>query len=141
MPLIAAGIPMLTLILTALTRGPGVAPVPANWTLANFAAGFSGGAGVAVARSAGLALAAAVVAPLLGTGVAALARGRWRGPLATVVTLAYAIPGSASRSASSSGMAAGWTGRCSLSSSPTWPSSGCSGTVRCRPRSTGCRRA
>jgi len=28
--LLAAGIPMLTLILTALTRGPGVAPVPAN---------------------------------------------------------------------------------------------------------------
>ncbi len=27
---------MLTLILTALTRGPGLAPVPANWTLANF---------------------------------------------------------------------------------------------------------
>jgi iron(III) transport system permease protein len=93
--LLAAGIPMLTLILTALTRGPGVAPVPANWTLANFSAGFSGGAGIALARSAGLALAAAVVAPLLGAGVAALARGRWRGPLATVVTLAYAIPGSA----------------------------------------------
>ena len=93
--LLAAGIPMLTLILTALTRGPGLAPVPANWTLANFSAGFSGGAGVALARSAGLALAAAVLAPLLGSGVAALARGRWRGPLATLVTLAYAIPGSA----------------------------------------------
>ena len=48
-----------------------------------------------MARSAGLALAAAVLAPLLGSGVAALARGRWRGPLATAVTLAYAIPGSA----------------------------------------------
>ena len=93
--LLAAGIPMLTLILTALTRGPGLAPVPANWTLANFSSGFSGGAGVALLRSAGLALAAAVLAPLLGSGVAVLARGRWRGPLATVVTLAYAIPGSA----------------------------------------------
>ncbi|MGD0603355.1 MAG: ABC transporter permease subunit [Streptosporangiaceae bacterium] len=92
---VAAGIPMLTLVLTALTRGPGLAPVPANWTLANFAAGFSGGGGVALLRSAGLALAAAIAAPLLGAAVAGLARGRWRGPLATVVTLAYAIPGSA----------------------------------------------
>jgi iron(III) transport system permease protein len=91
----AAGIPMLTLILTALTRGPGLPPVPANWTLANFAAGFAGGAGVALLRSLGLALAAAILAPLLGGAVAGLARGRWRGPLATGVTLAYAIPGSA----------------------------------------------
>jgi iron(III) transport system permease protein len=91
----AAGLPMLTLILTALTRGPGLAPVPANWTLANFAAGLSGGAGVALLRSAGLALAAAILAPALGSLVAGLARGRWRGPLATLVTLAYAIPGSA----------------------------------------------
>ena len=93
--LFAAGIPMLTLVLTALTRGPGLAPVPANWTLANFRAGFAGGAGVALLRSAGLALAAAALAPLLGGLVAGLARGRWRGPLATAVTLAYAIPGSA----------------------------------------------
>jgi iron(III) transport system permease protein len=93
--LFAAGIPMLTLVLTALTRGPGLAPVPVNWTLANFAAGFSGGAGLALLRSTGLALAAAILAPLLGGLVAGLARGRWRGPLATAVTLAYAIPGSA----------------------------------------------
>jgi iron(III) transport system permease protein len=93
--LFAAGIPMLTLILTALTRGPGLAPVPANWTLANFASGLSGGAGVALLRSAGLALAAAILAPALGSLVAGLARGRWRGPLATLVTLGYAIPGSA----------------------------------------------
>jgi iron(III) transport system permease protein len=92
---VAAGIPMLTLVLTALTRGPGLAPVPANWTLANFGAGFSGGGGVALLRSAGLALAAAIGAPLLGGAVAGLARGRWRGPLGTVITLAYAIPGSA----------------------------------------------
>ncbi|MGH3288812.1 MAG: ABC transporter permease, partial [Streptosporangiaceae bacterium] len=93
--LVAAGIPMLTLILTALTRGPGLAPVPANWTLANFGSGLDGGAAVALARSAGLALAAAILAPALGALVAATARGRWRGPLATVVTLAYALSGSA----------------------------------------------
>ena len=91
----AAGIPMLTLVPTALTRGPGEAPVPANWTLANFTSGFSGGAWAALARSAGLAAAAAVLALALGALVAGLARGRWRGPLATAVTLAYAIPGSA----------------------------------------------
>ena len=32
---------------------------------------------------------------MIGALVAGLARGRWRGPLATVVTLAYAMPGSA----------------------------------------------
>ncbi len=32
---------------------------------------------------------------MIGALVAGLARGRWRGPLATLVTLAYAIPGSA----------------------------------------------
>jgi iron(III) transport system permease protein len=92
---LAAGIPLLTLILTALTRGPGLPPVPANWTLANFSAGFAGGTGAALARSAALALAASIAAPLIGALVAGLARGRWRGPLATVVTLSYAIPGSA----------------------------------------------
>jgi iron(III) transport system permease protein len=93
--ILAAGLPMLTLILTALTRGPGLAPVPANWTLANFRSGFSGGAGTALARSAVLALAAAIAAPAIGALVAGVGRGRWRGPLATVVTLAFAIPGSA----------------------------------------------
>lgn len=93
--ILAAGFPMLTLILTALTRGPGLAPVPANWTLANFRDGFAGGAGAALARSAALALAAAIAAPAIGALTAGLARGRWRGPLATMVTLAYAIPGSA----------------------------------------------
>ena len=93
--LFAAGIPMLTLVLTALTRGPGLTPVLANWTLANFRDGFTGGAGAALTRSTALALAAAIAAPAIGALVAALARGRWRGPLATVVTLAYALPGSA----------------------------------------------
>jgi iron(III) transport system permease protein len=92
---LAAGVPMLTVILTALTRGPGLAPVPANWTLANFRDGFAGGTGAALARTTALALAAAVAAPAIGALTAGLARGRWRGPLATVVTLAYAIPGSA----------------------------------------------
>ena len=36
-----------------------------------------------------------MLALALGALVAGLARGRWRGPLATAVTLAYAIPGSA----------------------------------------------
>lgn len=93
--LFALGVPMLALILTAITRGPGLPPVPANWTLGNFSSGFSGGADVALLRSLLLALAAAVVATLLGGLVAGLARGRWRGPLATSVTLAYAIPGTA----------------------------------------------
>ena len=87
-----AALVLTTLVLTALTRGPGLLPVPANWTLANFSAGFSGGGGTALLRSAGLAFTAAILAPLLGSAVAGLARGRWRGPLATLVTLAIAIP-------------------------------------------------
>jgi len=91
----AAGIPLLTLVLTALTKGQGLAPVPANWTLANVAAGFAGGGVAALLRSLGLALAAALLAPALGAAVAALGRGRWRAPLATLVTVSFAIPGSA----------------------------------------------
>ena len=30
-------LPLVGLLLTALTRAPGLAPVPANWTLDNFA--------------------------------------------------------------------------------------------------------
>ena len=81
--------------LTAITRGPGLPPVPANWTLANFSVAFSGAAGPALARTAWLSAVAAVLAPLLGGLVAGVSRRAWRGPVATLVTLAFAVPGSA----------------------------------------------
>ena len=70
--------------------------------------------------------------------MAALARGRWRGPLATLVALAYAVPGSAL----AVGIVVGYSGWLDGSVliillaylAKLW----CSGTARCRPRSTGC---
>jgi iron(III) transport system permease protein len=89
-------VPLVALVLTALTRANGLAPVPANWTLDNFAAAldprFLGG----LAHSVALALAAATITLGLGAlGVAAM-RGRGRGRiLGTLVTLGFAVPGSA----------------------------------------------
>jgi iron(III) transport system permease protein len=87
-------VPLLALVLAALTRATGLAPVPANWTLDNFAEAldprFVGG----LAHSVVLALAAATVTLVLGAlGVAAM-RGRSR-VLGTAVTLGFAVPGSA----------------------------------------------
>lgn len=93
--LFALGLPMLALAATALTRGPGLLPVPANWTLGNFRAGFAGGAGEALLRSVLLAFATAVLAPAVGGLAAGLARGRWRGVAAVAITVGYALPGSA----------------------------------------------
>jgi iron(III) transport system permease protein len=92
---LAVAVPVLAVALAAVTRGPGLLPVPRNWTAANFAAAFTGGAGAALVRSCWLAGLAALLAPVLGGAVATLSRGAWRGPLATAVTLAFAVPGSA----------------------------------------------
>ena len=108
---IAAGIPMLTLILTALTRGPGLPPVPANWTLNNFQAGFSAGPakpwraapGWRSPRPSWRRCSAAAWRPWpAGAGAARWPpRSRWPTP----------FPAPRSRSASSSATAAGWTVR------------------------------
>lgn len=92
---VTVGAPLLAVALTALTRGPGLPPVPANWTVAHFAAAFAGPTGRALRTTVLLALATAVLVPLLGVLVAVAGRRRWRGPLGTVVTLAFAVPGSA----------------------------------------------
>ena len=87
-------VPLAALVLTALTRAVGLPPVPANWTLANFGQAvddhFLGG----LANSIVLAgVAATLVLGLGALGVATI-RGRSRG-LATIVTLGFAVPGSA----------------------------------------------
>jgi iron(III) transport system permease protein len=87
-------VPLVALVLAALTRATGLAPVPANWTLDNFAAAldarFLGG----LAHSVVLALAAATITLVLGgLGVAAMRR-RSR-VLGTAITLGFAVPGSA----------------------------------------------
>jgi iron(III) transport system permease protein len=92
---LTVGIPLLAVALSALTRGPGLTPVPANWTLGNFAAAFAGSTGAALVRTIRLAVAAALVVPALGLLVSGLSARGWRGPVGTAVTLAYAVPGSA----------------------------------------------
>jgi iron(III) transport system permease protein len=69
--------------------------VPANWTLANFETAFAGVTGAALVRTLWLSLAAAALVPLLGAAVVGLSGRSARGPLATAVVLAFAIPGSA----------------------------------------------
>jgi iron(III) transport system permease protein len=92
---LTVGLPVLAVVLAALTRAPGLAPVPANWTLANFVDAFAGETGAALGRSLRLAAAAALLVPALG-GLLAGLRGRWAGrPLAVAATLSYAVPGSA----------------------------------------------
>ena len=86
-------VPIVAVVLTALTRAIGLAPVPANWTLANFGAAVSGPFVDGLLNSLVLATAAATVVLLLGALTARL-RGRWRA-LGTVVTLGFAVPGSA----------------------------------------------
>ena len=87
-------LPLLALVLRALTRAVGLAPVPGNWTLANFGEAVDG-AGRAFLTSLGLAAAAAVGAVVLGGAVAAIARGRRRGWFGSVPVLTFAVPGSA----------------------------------------------
>jgi iron(III) transport system permease protein len=92
--LLAAGIPLLVLVADAITRGPGISPVPTHWTLANFSAALAGETVPALLRSLALAAGAAILIPLMSLAVIAAGR-RLRGPLGTAVTLAYAVPGSA----------------------------------------------
>ncbi len=86
--------PLLALVLTALTRGLGLAPVPGNWTTANFAEAWDGRFLAALGRSVGLALAAATVAVVLGALVAALQNRRGGRVYAAAVLLTFAVPGS-----------------------------------------------
>lgn len=86
-------VPLLALVLTALTRAVGLDPVPANLTLANFGRALDSHAIGALANSLLLATGAAVIAVGLALVATALG-GRWRPHLNTVVTLTFAVPGS-----------------------------------------------
>jgi iron(III) transport system permease protein len=91
---VATVVPLVALVLAALTRATGLDPVPANWTLDNFAsaldARFLGG----LAHSVVLAVAAATVVLVLGAVGVAARHGRSR-VLGTAITLGFAVPGSA----------------------------------------------
>jgi iron(III) transport system permease protein len=88
-------IPLLAIVLTALTRAVGLAPVPENWTLANFGTAIGDGrfAG-SLLRSLVLAAGASTLVLVLGALVAGLRGGRARLG-GTALTLGFAVPGSA----------------------------------------------
>jgi iron(III) transport system permease protein len=92
---LVSGVPLVGLILTALTRAVGLAPTPGNWTTDNFAEAWSAGAGRALGNSLAIsALAAFTVLALAGALVLA-DRRRAATPLGTVAGLTFAVPGSA----------------------------------------------
>lgn len=89
---LTTGVPLAALTLTGLTKAVGLAPVPSNWTLGNFAEAWSGGAWGAAGRSLLLAATAATVAAVLGVLASARSSPTWPG---SVTAAAFAVPGSA----------------------------------------------
>ncbi|MDX1659980.1 MAG: ABC transporter permease subunit [Nitriliruptorales bacterium] len=92
--LLVVGIPLLSLGLVAVTRGVGLPPVPANWTLANFEESLSSSAVTALRNSVVLAVVAATVVMLLGALLVALRRRRGGRLLGVGTILTFALPGS-----------------------------------------------
>jgi len=90
---LTALLPLAALVLTGLTRAAGLDPWPTNWTLANFAEAWEGGAWSALVRTLVLAATAATAATGLGL-LLALARRRGTG-VGLAAAAAFAVPGSA----------------------------------------------
>jgi iron(III) transport system permease protein len=87
-------LPLVGLVITALARAPGLAPAPANWTLANFDAVLDARTFKALGNSVILAAGAAIGVILL-AGLAVLARrGRGGGLTGGLLGLTFALPGS-----------------------------------------------
>lgn len=93
--LFTVALPLVALVLVAVVRSIGLAPTPANWTLANFSAALDGHTGAALANSVLLAVAAATAVVLMGALTAALGRRGAGRALGTAVTLTFAVAGSA----------------------------------------------
>lgn len=86
-------VPLTAVLLTAITRAVGLPPVPANWTLANFAEVLDRRFLDGLLVSLILAVSAATIVLPLGGLLAWL--GRRRGVLRVAATLGFALPGSA----------------------------------------------
>jgi iron(III) transport system permease protein len=87
-------LPLVGLVMTALTRAPGLAPVPANWTMDNFREVLGPRTFEALGNSLVLAGVAAVSVIVL-AGLAVLARrGRGAGLTGGLLGLTFALPGS-----------------------------------------------
>ena len=91
-----SGLPLVALVLVAVTRAYGLTPVPSNWSTVHFIAALSRDGAEALLRSAGLAATAATAIVVLGI-VAAFAgrRGAAGRIMEGAVALPYALPGSA----------------------------------------------
>ncbi len=90
---LTTAVPLVALLLTALTRGIGLPPVPANWTLDHFAEALGGRFVPAIANTFVLAMLAATGALVLGAVVVAASRRRRGASLGTAVSATFAIPG------------------------------------------------
>ena len=87
-------VPLVALLLSALTRAPGLDPVPANWTLEHFREVLGPRTLDALLNSALLAGAAAVGVVILGALAVASRRGQGAGPIGGFLGLTFALPGS-----------------------------------------------
>jgi iron(III) transport system permease protein len=87
-------LPLAGLLLTALTRAPGLAPVPANWTLDNFADVLDVQTLEALGNSLLLAGTAAIGVVLLAGLAVMIRRGRGAGLTGGLLGLTFALPGS-----------------------------------------------
>lgn len=87
-------LPLLGLLVTALARAPGLAPLPSNWTLDNFREVLNAHTWEALANSVVLATGAAIGVIVL-AGLAVLARrGHGAGLTGGLLGLTFALPGS-----------------------------------------------
>jgi iron(III) transport system permease protein len=86
-------LPLVALVLTALTRSVGLSPWPGNLTLDHFASALESGAASAFGTSLGLGLAAATIVVGLGGLLVALERRRRTGA-GSAIALMFAVPGS-----------------------------------------------
>lgn len=93
---LSVGLPLLALVLEALSSGFTMSLSPFNWTASNFASALSGADLASLGRSVGLAAAAALVVSLGGATVAVTARRgrRVTKALAGLTALPFTLPGS-----------------------------------------------
>ncbi len=87
-------LPLLALVLTAMTRAVGLTPLPPNLTLAHFAAALDARTVASLGTSLVLAALTAIGAVLLGGLATAVASRRGSGPVGMMVLLTFALPGS-----------------------------------------------
>ena len=92
--LLTVGVPLLALLLTALTRAVGLPPLPENLTFANFGRAIDSRTGPALLNSLVLAGLAAMICLALGAVAVLAPNPAWRRRGGWLVTLGFAVPGS-----------------------------------------------